>query len=216
MKDTKQSGQYFIAYSGTEISHDNIISALKSICPKEYTVKKETIGNTILAKISHNEYIYDREPYYHEYAGLVSVSGYNQDEIKIANIKSFNSWYYISDPDHYHFLIPRKYGIHGTRMFKELKDYMHFCSVIWSRANNTLFAGVTKPNNQYTHLYYGYTKQKHELIFSNNENILNEFCDEITEMQENTYMKNGELFTIYGEKIEQVQTNSLIKKKLLK
>ena len=59
---------------------------------------------------------------------------------------------------------------------------MDFCLVIWDNKENSLVAAVTKANNDYTHLYYGYTKRNHEMIFSNDKNILNKFCSEIYEM----------------------------------
>lgn len=89
---------------------------------------------------------------------------------------------------------------------------MHFCSIIYDSNRGSIVAGVTEPNSKYTHLYYGYTKMNHELMFSNDENTLKQFCDEVYEMDENTYMKDGELFTLDGEKYEKDKNPALIKK----
>lgn len=79
-------------------------------------------------------------------------------------------------------------------MFKDLNTYMHFCSVIWDKNKNCMIAGVTEPNSEYIHLYYRYTKKNHKWMFSNNEEILKKFCDEIQEMPNNSYMKDGYRF----------------------
>ena len=64
-----------------------------------------------------------------------------------------------------------------------------------------MIAGVTEPNNKYTHLYYGYTSKNRELMYSNSRELLEEFCSEVIEMDNNTYMKNGVFYTLEGEKI---------------
>lgn len=89
---------------------------------------------------------------------------------------------------------------------------MHFCSVIYDNNSEDIIAGVTEPNSKYTHLYYGYTKRNNEIMFSNDADILQQFCEEVHEMDENTYMKNGELFTIDGDKVEKGKDPVLIKK----
>ena len=210
MANTEKSGQYFIAYKGREFRYDDIISALRKKCPSGYTVNHRTADNLIFAKIVYDDYLFDREPHLNGDAGFLIVNGYNQDEISRAN--NHFSDYSIDDSDRYQRLINYMYRDYQTDMFKKLSTYMHFCSVIWNRDSNTIVAGVTEPDSQYTHLYYGYTKQNDELMFSNNENILKKFCDEIAEMQENTYMKNGEFYTLDGEKIEKDKTTPLIKK----
>ena len=194
MEDTEQSGQYFIAYKGREFRYTDIISALRKKCPSGYTVNYKTGDNLVFAKIVYDEYVAVKEPYWNSNTCILTVNGYNQDEIEsaISILSPFNKL----DSDSYHLLINYTFSSEREKVFKILSEYMHFCSV----------------NSQYTHLYYGYTKQNHELMFSNNENILNEFCDEIIEMQENTYMKNGEFYTLDGEKIDKDKTTPLIKK----
>lgn len=98
-------------------------------------------------------------------------------------------------------------------MVKEyLADRMDFCSVIWDGRSKELIAGVTEGSERYSQLFYGYTKENQEIMFSNDENVLKTFCDEIHKMDSNTYMKNGELYTINGEKIDVSGREPLIKK----
>lgn len=88
---------------------------------------------------------------------------------------------------------------------------MNFCSVIWDGRTKDLIAGVTNGRKSYTKLYYGYTHNNEELMFSNDAEVLRDFCSEVIEMEANTYMKNGELFTLDDEPIKK-GNDPLIKK----
>ena len=208
MANTEKSGQIFIAYKGRDYSRDDIYRALDRKCSGNYTVKYKTGNNLIFAKIVYDNFTEDRDPHFEN--GILTVNGYNQDEIERAN-RNFSN-YGIDDSDRYQRITNFMYRDYSTNMYKRLSRYMHFCCAVWDDNSDSLIAGVTEPNSEYTHLYYGYTKQNHELMFSNDETILEQFCDEITEMQENTYMKNGELFTLDGEKVERGKNTPLIKK----
>ena len=210
MANDEKSGQIFIAYSGREFSKDEVLTALRRKCPiNYYAVNYKTGDNLIFAKIVYNAYQSYREPYQSDDGGILTVNGYNQDEIERVNRDFF--CYNIDNSDIYHRLTNYMFRDYKTNMFKKLGEYMHFCSVIWDANSNSIIAGVTEPNSKYTHLYYGYTKQNHELMFSNDENILQQFCDEITEMPKNTYMKNSEFYTFDG-KIGKKEKIPLLKK----
>lgn len=206
----EKSGKTFVVYKGTEIDIKKIYDLLRYKCPPGYKVNYKAGDNLIFAKIVYASYAEDRDPKWDNYNGILTVNGYNQDEIKTANEEL--SVYSIEDPDKYHYITNLMYIDIGTNLFKELKKYMHFCTVIWDRNDDLLIAGITEPNNEYTHLYYGYTKIKKELMFSNDKSILENFCDEIIEMSKNTYMKNGELYGLDGNKIEKSSNPTLIEK----
>ena len=210
MENTEKSGQIFIAYKGQEYEKDDIYSALYRIHPTNYTVKRIPGNNLIFAKIVYNSYTEDRDPHYNSRTGIMSVNGYNQDEAERACGKFPK--YGINDPDRYQRITNCLYADSRENMFKELSQYMHFCSVIYDNNSGDIIAGVTEPNSKYTHLYYGYTKSNNEIMFSNDEDILQQFCDEVHEMNKNTYMKNGELFTLDGVKVEQDKEPELINK----
>lgn len=196
MEKIEKGGQVFIAYIGTEFKKGDIECALNKICPMYYDVNSIVEDDLIFAKILKYEYAEDKEPYWNSHDGILSVNGYNQDEIERA-VTNFSN-YDIHIYDKCHRITNFMYNHYNTKMFKMLSDYMHFCSVIYDQNNDSIIAGVTEPNNEYTHLYYGYTIKNRELMFSNDENVLGEFCDEIIEMPENTYMENGILCTLDG------------------
>lgn len=210
MENTEKSGQIFIAYKGKEYEENDIYRALDRICPSNYTVKYKTANNLIFAKIIYDNYVEDRDPHYDSRTGILSVNGYNQNEVERA-CRNFSK-YGIDDSDRYQRITNCLYADSRENMFKKLSQYMHFCSVIYDNNSEDIIAGVTEPNSKYTHLYYGYTKRNNEIMFSNDADILQQFCEEVHEMDENTYMKNGELFTIDGDKVEKGKDPVLIKK----
>ena len=210
MENTERSGQIFIAYKGQEYDKNDIYRALDRNCPSGYTVKYKTDNDLIFAKVIYDNYTEDRDPHYSSDTGILSVNGYNQNEVERA-CRNF-SGYGLDDADRYQRITNFLYGDNRESMFKKLSQYMHFCSVIYDSNRRSIVAGVTEPNSKYTHLYYGYTKRNNELMFSNDETVLQQFCDEIHEMDENTYMKDGELYTLDGEIYEKDKNPALIKK----
>lgn len=212
INDRNKSGRDFIAYRGNEVSYDQIILALNKKCLLDYddynnfrifeqNGKKK---NIIFAKIVLPSLTRARDPYWKEIFlgdGFLSVNGYHQDEFKNACIHFPESM--ITDPDKYHQLTNYLYQEYTTSMFEKLSKYnIHFCSVIWDSFHDSMIAGVTEPKGQYTHLYYGYTKNKQELMFSNAEDLLKFFCLETHEMAPNTYMKDGRIYSFDGIELE--------------
>ena len=200
MSNYEKSGRTFVAYQGREFSNHNIVARLNRDCPSGYTVKSSTKPNdgVVFAKIVYDNYVDDRDPNQSQ-VGIMTVSGYDQDEISRA-VRDYST-YNIDDSDKYHVLINRLFKDNGERVFSYLADRMDFCSVIWDGRSKELIAGVTEGGDRYSQLFYGYTKENQEIMFSNDENVLRTFCDEVHKMDSNTYMKNGELYTIDGEKI---------------
>ena len=197
MEDYQRSGEYFVAYKGREIDHDTILSRLRNKkTNSSNTVKAHRDSDLVFAKIVHDSYLEDRDP--HHEKKILTVNGYVQEEIKNAE-RNFR--YDIDDSDRKQRLINYLYRDFNVEVFRELKNYMHFCSVIYDYNNHDFIGGVTQPTNKYTHLYYGYTTRNKEIMYSNNKELLEEFCVNVTEMENNTYIKNDELYTLDGEKI---------------
>ncbi len=207
MEYSEKEGKWFIAYKGTDISQNDIVSALRRVCPSNYTVSRKTGNNLVFAKIVYDNYVDDRDPHWNGDSGILTVNGYVQSELRNAN-RAYSK-YGINDEDRYQRLTNYLYSEYKTEMFDKLKEHMHFCSAIWDRSTDDFVAGVTEPRGEYTHLYYGYTRNNYEVMFSNNKELLKQFCDEVKEMENNTYMKNGVLFTLDGREVK--EDTSLIK-----
>ena len=196
MEYSEKTGKWFIAYKGVDINLNDIVSALRNICPQSYTVRSKIGDNLIFSKIVYADYEDDRDPHWEGDTGILTVNGYVQSEIR--NAVSVYSKYHINDEDRYQRLTNYMYREYKTGFFEKLKSYMHFCSAVWDRNTNSLIAGVSEPINEFTHLYYGYTRKNSEVMFSNNKDLLKQFCEDIVEMEPNTYMRNGEIFTLDG------------------
>lgn len=203
MEEYERSGKIFVAYKGYEYSQDEIIEALEGFNTSyNYVVKCKKKDDVLFAKIIYKSYPEDRDP--HEEDSIITVNGYDQNEISNA-VRKFN--YNLNDDDRRHRLTNYLYRDYKIDMFKKLKQqHMHFCTVIYDKITNELIAGVTVPNNQYTHLYYGYTPQNNELMFSNSKEFLQNYCDDVNELDDNTIIKNGKFYTLDGKKVNDEKT----------
>lgn len=204
MEEYERSGQIFVAYKGNEINLNDIAQKLEEKNSSyNYVVKKITKNNVLFAKIIYKTYPEDRDPHFEE--SIITVNGYNQSEIvkAVENLK-----YSTCDEDRMQRLTNYLYREYNTDMFKKLKQQrMHFCTAVYDGRTDELVAGVTLPNNEYTHLYYGYTPENKEIMFSNSKEFLEYFCDGVHEMEENTYFKNGNFYTLAGKKINNNANN---------
>lgn len=199
-----RSGKIFIAYKGTEFSSSSIESALNSFCPGDFVVKTESGSNYVFSKIIYSTYIGDRDPWC--YNGIAVVSGYIQEEFESV-MGAYR--YGIDDVDQKHRLIWYLYRDYSNSVFSKLEEKkLHCCSVIYDKNKDSLIAGVTEPNGLYTHLYYGYTPNNNELMFSNSKEVLENFCNDVIEMDNNTCMKDGVLYNLAGIQIEQKEKNN--------
>lgn len=116
MSNYEKSGRTFVAYQGREFSNHNIVARLNRDCPSGYTVKSSTKPNdgVVFAKIVYDNYVDDRDPNQSQ-AGIMTVSGYDQDEISRA-VRDYST-YNIDDSDKYHVLINRLFKDNGERVF---------------------------------------------------------------------------------------------------
>ena len=201
------NGKYFIAVSEAWQNRRSYFRILEKMCPAGYIVGSSNLSNVSMHKIVNKDKYYDyREPIYDREKGIISVSGFNQSELKKV-VKEFHhpEWENIIP---FSFEAARcaetinyMYEKYGVDMFKMLSDYMHFCSVIYDCNTKTLIGGVSEPNSELTNLYYGYTRNNNNLMYSNKYALVDYYCDEVHKMPNNTYMINGELH-LFKEKSE--------------
>jgi len=205
MNNYEKSGKTFIAYKGNDYTENDITRKLREKCSSYYTVRtlNRSEKGVIFSKIVYENYSSDRDPYFNSQTKIGTVSGYDQAEATTV----INKRYDVNDPDKYHLLFNKGFKDHREKIFESLaKEKMHFCSVIWDEKNDDLIAGVTSPIDQYTHLYYGLTKTSGEIMYSNDREVLEYFCNDVKEMDNNTYMKNGEIYSLEGQLLNGAQT----------
>ena len=205
MSNNEKEIQTFIAYHGEDVNNDLLIDELKHRCSENYLVNKRVSNKSIFIKIIPKDIKTSafQEPYkcYNNVNNLY-VGAYFNVKLNLERhnyLKQYiDKGYYPNNP----VVIDTLYSTLGTDEFKILSNYMDFCLVFWDDKEDSLVAAVSEPNNDYTHLYYGYTIINHEMMFSNDKNILNNFCKEIYEMPKNTYMINNKFYTFDGKEIE--------------
>ena len=211
------SGSYFIAYVGHDYTRDEICEGFEKVIPRcdnsilrseyNYKIKKEcNVGITFVKLVypkNFDENTDLREPYWNDNTGILTVSGFHNEEMSgVFEGYNIEDLYDVEDnPMLYHRTINHLYDKFRNRLFEVLyEEDLHICSCIYDNDSATFICGVTEPDNEYTHLYYGYTSKNNELMFSNCEDILKEFCNSVYEMPNNTYMYDGEMYSVYGKK----------------
>ena len=212
MSNYEKSGKIFIAYKGNEFDESELIRKLRTTFISSYTVKSfcRSDSDVIFAKVVYDNYVSDRDPYFNSQTKIGTVSGYDQDEIQKANEDYYR--YGIDDSDKYHILINKLYKDYDTDVFKKLANCgMHFSSVIWDERSGKLIAGVVDGDKEFTSLYYGFTKRNREIMYSNDPDVLKEFCNEVNKVNNNIYIVNGDEYTLDGELVNKGK-EPLIKK----
>ena len=189
----------FLVYSGVEFSPEKIKRAFYEASPGT-SLQSVSIFNThFFVKGIESDKTFFQDDF-----GNTLVVNYDLDDL-IKYLEENNLRY----PDDISSFFLQQFQKEGSRIFDSLSHDIHFCAV--AKDCMGLISGVTESNNLFNHLYYGYTKQNHELMFSNNRTILEQFCNEIIEMPENTYMKDGELYNFGEKKIDKEKNVSLFK-----
>ena len=203
--DTLESGREFIVYQGSEISFAKLCSSLEQIMPEESVIRCLRPENVTLAKIVKDAD--NREPL--KSSKIYMVNGYDCEDIR-TYARNYLEEAQI-DPNELE-LYPNIFMVQfkKQKLFTELSDKLSFCSVIYDAATKKIIAGVTTPNSKYTHLYYGYTKNKREIIYSNSEEVLQELCKEIKEMPNNSYMIDGKIYTFDGKEYNKYESKEII------
>lgn len=219
-KNYKIVGKNFIAYQGSSLDKKQIEDVLQKFCSKDYVIKTESVNNVIFSKIIHQT-TNNTDPYWNNEDNVLTMSWYNESSFSLINdsLENDNVKYNLKNNELYK-LINYLYKDNNINIFNILKKHAVFglvkgSIVIYDKKNNAFIAGVgySEENNEYCKMYYGFTREEHELIYSNNNKVLNHFCDEIFEMKQYTYIKNGTLYDFENQKIMNIKENNELNKK---
>ncbi len=195
----KNSNGIFVAYKGNEVDYDTILNDLNDRCPSGFVVKPMRTDALLFAKLVPETEREHGDPYWNRINEVLTVNSFVHQEID--NIDRFAFPYKHDGSELNHTVTNWGYYTYKEKVFLKLGEFLHFCSVIWDRKTDTIVAGVTTPVDSYTHLYYGETPDNKELIFSNNFNLLLNYCSDIRELESNSFMLNGEVFDLEGKPI---------------
>lgn len=191
MEELQEIKPIFVAYKGKFLDTSVLLEELNKRCPENGKVCYECRifgGETIfmgkiLAKRNPDPNYMD-EPYFDPYYDVFSVGAVDANDLKTCITRKTSPKVHSVSTD--------IYSILGAKMYQEV-DYIHFSSAMFDTAKRELIAGVTIPNNDDNHLFYGYTKSIRELVFSNSKDLLKTVCDVTREMNNKSYMVNGKL-----------------------
>ncbi len=203
----------FIAYIGSDVSTTEIKTVLeKANQDSNYTVKVKQCGReneTIFGKIVHSNYTDDRDPYYDD--NLLNVGGYDLNKLHQTAQRIVNGRYNPNDNDREQKIFRSAYRDFKEDMFSLMSNQMPFSCAIYDKRSNTFIVGRGENAEEYADLFYGYTKIDNNIMFSNNENVLLQFCNEAIPIDEFTYYKNGEFVQYKTKATAKTTTEKYIK-----
>ena len=186
----------FIAYLGSEISESEIESALEDVQKgNSTTVKTKSCAGeqVIFGKIINDSYEDDRDPNCKD--DIFVVSGCDRDEINDLAEDRY-SRFNIDDYDRNWLVFKELYSEKKLEMFSELEEELDYAVAIYDCNEKKLVVGRGNGEmGKEANLFYGFTRRKGDMIFSNNKKLLLKFCDEAIEFPKNSYYANGEFHT---------------------
>ena len=152
---------------------------------------------------------------YHYYwntdKNLIIAGDYNLEQMnKLKEKHDYTANSEIQNSDEFMTYMYEKYG---NEIFSKLQSSMDFCSIVFDSKKLSIVAGVTKPSNEYSHLYFGYTKDE-SFIISNRKEIIEKLCQTVSELPNNSYIvadcKEKKLFTFEGQQVEEKDFEEII------
>lgn len=202
---------YFVGYQGKSIKDYELINALDRYTQNDEVVKSIVEGDVFLGKIVPRFFESKRQPINrcnkvpHSWNYLVVGSHNSAQALEMVKGNFCNGMTLQG-------LLCNKYARYKSEIFEELKYKLDFSAIIYDKQKHSLIAGNTTQYSTYSTLYYGYIED--QLIFSNNEEIIDTFCDEIFVMPPNAYMQDGLLYWSNGQKLlwspERVKTTKKV------
>lgn len=198
--------QGFIAYIGTELDEKYIRNLLAKIAVD----KIEELGRNFRPRIRKNgdaifgqviqgdDYDLENELPYVYKNDLLYVASYDYDNLWSV-CEDFEADYKELDSKKYHELIPILLEDYGEVAFKLLeKKGLDYGFASFDKKTRQLT--VAKMND--CDLFYGYTKQNHEIIFSDQEEIIQGVCGSVYKFPDRSFYRDGAFHKFEKEKEE--------------
>lgn len=192
----------FLAYVGRNgFSKEDLFCEIDDYSNRGHQVKFYNHGIINFYKMvprDEDSYTYDLSDYEPiNESDIFVVSSYNEDKLLDYIIKNYEE--YASIPSLR--IIPYLYREKGISFLEELAKHLDYSIVLYDQKNKQFLGFQSKHSNGYNQLYFGYTKNSNELMYSNKEELLRHFCTNIHKMEKNTYY-DGETIHMFSEKEE--------------
>ena len=194
----------FIAYVGAEIDEKEIKRLLASISvdraeedDENYKPRIRKGAGAIFGQVIKSDAeLEDSLPYVYD-NNLLYVASYDYDDFE--NVANNFEYDYELDHNKIHELIPLLLKDYDEVAFKLLEKKGLKCA----------FACYDKKTRQFTiakigdcELFYGYTKQKHEIIFSDHDDVIQEVCGSVYKFPNSSFYKDGTFHKFEKQKKE--------------
>lgn len=184
----------FIAYSGKELTEKDIKSLLEDVVLDEYgnfEIITKKADSVILGQVNYStDYIVNDNdlslPYSYD-DNLFYVANYDLNEL-IYCADGFEDEYELNC---YHELILSLYIDYDEVAFKILNNKGLNCSYASydTKTKQLIVAKMCAGE-----LFYGYTKQNHEIIFSDDEEVIKKVCEKANKFPKESYYVDGKFY----------------------
>lgn len=198
--------QVYIAYVGKELTVKDIRKQLGEISAtiteedgyNTYKPKIRTSGDAIFGQVNDDEY--DEEykfPYLRKEKLLYVADADEVDDVA----ENYEDEYEL-DSDAYHELLPALIEDYDDVAFKILSKKEVNCSYVFYDKKTKQLSAVKIGAD--TDLYFGYTKQFGEMVFSTDEQIIQNLCGKVSKFPDDSYYKDGQFHQMSEEKKEEI------------
>lgn len=199
--------QGFIAYIGSDLTEKDIKKLLTEVVlerteeeNEDFKVRIRKSGSAIFGQVIDCD---DKLEYALPYLfkeNLLYVASYDPDDLYSCVTDCDYEDEYELDEDKYHELIPMLLEDYDEVAFKMLhKKELSYSYASYNKKTRQLTVAKMGDNV----LFYGYTKQNHEIIFSDYEEIIQEVCDSVYKFPDESYYQDG-VFHKYNKEKEQI------------
>lgn len=175
----------YVAYIGNGFTEGEIIDLFRKYYFLEHKDQKDRCnfnakilkeGNAIFTQVIDNsEYSFYLLPYCFEQIKLLYVFNYS-NKYDIHKLKSFFSNFHPIFEDAEHQIFAELAKSLDVNTFKQIREKAIDCSFVGYDINNKSLIVYHLGRN--TRLYYGYTKDNHEIIFSTLSSLIEQVCEE--------------------------------------
>lgn len=194
--------QVYIAYVGKELTVKDIRKQLGEISAtiteedgyNTYKPKIRTSDDAIFGQVNDDEYKF---PYLRKEKLL-----YVADADEVDGVAENYEDEYELDSDAYHELLPALIEDYDDVAFKILSKKEVNCSYVFYDKKTKQLSAVKIGAD--TDLYFGYTKQFGEMIFSTDEQIIQNLCGKVSKFPDDSYYKDGQFHQMSEEKKEEI------------
>ncbi len=200
----------FIAYVGTEIEEEEIKNLLETLCADKMEWERDATYQSRIIKGAGAIFgqVIDCDTFRQKvtlpalYNNLLYVASY--DYSAFMKIEDDFVGDYDFDYEYPHILIPALLKDYDTKAFHLLESVGVTCAFASYDRKTRSFTAAKIGDYKF---FYGYTKQNHEIIFSDNAKIIRELCGSAKDFPDDCFYRYGTFYTFKKPQEEIIYVN---------